>query len=118
MLFLINFYKKQRVCRTCKGCGTSSLPRKSLGVQEGIPGYHGVVCPLIQGHRFQGLKMRIPFSHPTARIFPFLNEKTPWYDEEAGAGMQRGEREAGEILVHAKQIFIDEGLLNMLKYIG
>ena len=24
----------------------------------------------------------------------------------------------GEILVHAKQIFIDEGLLNMLKYIG
>lgn len=92
---MINFYKKQRVCRTCKGCGTSSLPRKSLGVQEGIPGYHGVVCPLIQGHRFQGLKMRIPFSHPTARIFPFLNEKTPWYDEEAGAGMQRGEREAG-----------------------
>lgn len=39
--------------------------------------------------------MRIPSSHPTARIFPFLNEKTPWYDEEAGAGMQRGEREAG-----------------------
>ena len=22
--------------------------------------------------------------------FPFLNEKTPWYDEEAGAGMREG----------------------------
>ena len=99
---MINFYKKQRVCRTRKGCGTSTLPQKSLGVQEGIPGYcvcetvkHTEVYPLIQGHHFQGLKMRIPSSHPTARIFPFLNEKTPWYDEEAGAGMQRGEREAG-----------------------
>lgn len=39
--------------------------------------------------------MRIPSSYPTARIFAFLNEKTPWYDEEASAGMQRGEREAG-----------------------
>lgn len=59
--------------------GASGLPWKSLGVQEGFPGYwkfhHGVVCPFIQGHHFQGLKMRLPSSRPTPLVV--LNEKTP-----------------------------------------